>query len=128
MQTGHLVEKTAKECGEYSHCRYWNPATFTDSEAAFNSVIRLPDLVIFLSTLNNVFETHPAVIDSSKLLIPSVGIVDTNSDPTLITYPIPGNDDTPCAVELYCRIFKQAILLGKEKREEFIKKYGTVPM
>jgi small subunit ribosomal protein S2 len=86
----------------------------------------LPDLIIFLSTLNNVFETHPAVTDAAKLLIPSVGIVDSNSDPTLITYPVPGNDDTYSSIELFCQLFKQSILLGKTKRKEMLEKYGTI--
>jgi len=122
------VEKTAKECGEYSHCRYWHLGTFTDSESYYQAVTRLPDLLIFLNTLSNAFETHQAVIDAAKLLIPSVGIVDTNCDPTLITYPVPSNDDTYCTIEFYCKLFKEVILLAKDKRKEFTQKYGTLPM
>jgi len=120
-----LVERTAKECGEFSHCRDWQMGTFSDSTNFYSAVTRLPDLLIFMSTLNNVFETHPAVKDAANLLIPSVGIVDSNSDPTLITYPIPSNDDTYDPIELYCKLFKQSILLGKAKRNEILKKSIT---
>lgn len=113
-----VIERTAMECGEYSHCRYWKGGTFTNSAMQFQGETRLPDLCIFINTLNNAFEQHRAVIEATKLLIPAVGIVDTNCDPCLITYPVPGNDDTPVAVELYCRLFKEAILKGKAKRAE----------
>uniref|UniRef100_T1JIU3 Small ribosomal subunit protein uS2m n=1 Tax=Strigamia maritima TaxID=126957 RepID=T1JIU3_STRMM len=118
QQTALTVEKTAMECGEYAHTREWCDGTFTDVKEYFGAVTRLPDLVIVLHTLRNTFEQHLVVRDSAKLLIPSVGIVDTNCNPNLISYPVPGNDDTPQAVELYCRLFKEAILLGKEKRKE----------
>ncbi|XP_054152883.1 28S ribosomal protein S2, mitochondrial-like [Oppia nitens] len=120
LNTTHLVEKTAKECNQFSHCREWNSRTFYDSTIYFGAVTRLPDLVIFLNAMNNVFEMHPAVVDSAKLLIPTVGIVDTNSDPTLITYPIPGNDDTYQSIQLFCRLFKQSIILGQRKRKQLL--------
>ena len=117
-QNSHLVEKTARQCGEYAHARYWYGGVLTNANMEFGPATRLPDLVIFLNTLNTILEQHMAVGDSAKMLIPSVGIVDTNCDPTLITYPVPGNDDTPRTVQLYCTLFKQAILIGKQKRKE----------
>ena len=115
-QNAHLVEKTAKECGEFAHTRRWKGGTFTNSTKEFGAVTRLPDLCIFLSTLNNVMLEHRAVSNAAKMCIPTVGIVDSNCNPNLITYPVPGNDDTPSAIALYCKLFKQAILLGKEAR------------
>jgi small subunit ribosomal protein S2 len=115
-QTAHLVEKTAIECEEFSHTRRWKPGTFTNSVNEFGIQTRLPDLCIFLNTQSNSGQEHLAVSHSAKMCIPTVGIVDTNCNPNLITYPVPGNDDTPCAIELYCNLFKQAILLGKKAR------------
>ncbi|CAH1786101.1 unnamed protein product, partial [Owenia fusiformis] len=112
------VEKTAKEAGEYAHCRFWRGGVFTNSTKQFGAVTRLPDLVIFINMLNNVFEPHIAIRDSAKMLIPTIGIADTNCDPRLITYPVPGNDDTPCAINMYCKLFKEAILKGKAKRRQ----------
>jgi len=51
-----------------------------------------------------------AVREALKLNIPIVAIIDTNSDPTGITYPIPGNDDARRAINLYCELIKQTIL------------------
>ena len=76
--------------------------------------------------MNTVFDQHRAVIDANMMLIPTIGVVDTACDPRLITYPVPGNDDTPCAIELYCKLFKTAIKLGKQKRKEDLEKYGII--
>jgi small subunit ribosomal protein S2 len=114
FQTGHLAERLARETGEYAHTHDWEKATFMDSTTFFGATTRLPDLCIFLSCMDSVFDHHRAVTDANRLLIPSVGIVDTTSDPRLITYPVPGNDDTPCAIEFYCRLFKKAIIAGKQ--------------
>ena len=113
-----VIERSAAECGEYSHCRYWKGGTFTNSAVQFQAETRLPDLCVFLSTLNSAVTSHRAITEATKLLIPVVGIVDTNCDPRLVTYPVPGNDDSPPAVALYCRLFKEAVLRGKARRTQ----------
>lgn len=123
-QNGHLVEAAAKECGEYAYCRRWSSSVFTDSQRTFGTVTRLPDLVVIFSLLEKVNELHRAVTISAKMLIPSVGICDTNADPTLVTYPVPGNDDSPQSIEFYCRLFKTAVMNGKQKRKEVIERQG----
>ena len=50
-----------------------------------------------------------AVKEALKLNIPIIAIVDTNSDPTGINFPIPGNDDARRAINLYCDLVKQTI-------------------
>nr|CAG4652072.1 EOG090X0B5N [Triops cancriformis] len=113
-----LVEKTAKEAGEYAHARDWRAMIFTNAEKRYGGVTRLPDLCIMFSTLNPLNQEHPLVLDAAKLCIPTIGIVDTNCNPNLVTYPVPGNDDSPSSIELYCRLFRDAILAGKNKRKE----------
>ena len=51
-----------------------------------------------------------AVAEAKKLKIPIVAIVDTNSDPTDINYPIPGNDDARRSINLYCDLIKETII------------------
>lgn len=111
------VEQTAVECQEYAHTRHYLDGLFSNSVQKFGTAIKLPDLIIFISTLNDVLLPHPCIDEAAKMNIPTIGIVDTNSDPTIITYPVPGNDDSPSAVELYCRLFKTAILRGKEAKK-----------
>ncbi|KAF2898448.1 hypothetical protein ILUMI_07726 [Ignelater luminosus] len=121
-QNSYLVQKTALECGEFAHTRFWRGGVFTNADTQFGAVTRLPDLCIFFNTLNNVLIQHTAVRDSAKMAIPTIGIVDSNCNPNLITYPVPGNDDSPSAMKLYCKLFKTAILRGKEKRKEHLGK------
>lgn len=119
-QVSYLVEQTAKDCGEFAHTRQWKLGTFTNSEREFGTVTRLPDLCIFLDTMDSVAHQHVAVVHAAKMSIPVIGIVDTNCNPCLITYPVPGNDDTPCATELYCKLFQKAIMRGKDCRKLLI--------
>jgi len=55
-----------------------------------------------------------AVKEARKLNIPIIAIVDTNCDPDLIDYPIPGNDDSTKSVTLISRVIADAILEGRE--------------
>ena len=71
---------------------------------------KIPDMIFIVDT--NVEEL--AVKESIKLNIPIVAIVDTNSDPTGINFPIPGNDDARRAINLYCELVKQTILEAKQ--------------
>ncbi|KAF6125845.1 mitochondrial ribosomal protein S2 [Phyllostomus discolor] len=115
-QFSHLIENTARDCGEYAHTRYFKGGLLTNAPLLLGAGVRLPDLIVFLSTLNNVFEPHVAVRDAAKMNIPTVGVVDTNCNPCLITYPVPGNDDSPPAVQLFCRLFRTAVTRAKAKR------------
>ena len=121
-----LVERTALNTKEYSHCRLWENGVFTDSTRKFGSVIRLPDLCILLHCNDKLNEAHGAINEAAKMLIPTVAICDTDIDPSLITYPIPGNDDSMTSVQLYCRLFQEAIFRGKNKREELDKKEAII--
>ncbi len=61
-----------------------------------------------------------AIAEAKRLNIPIVAVVDTNSDPTNIDYPIPGNDDAIKAIALYTNIISQAVLeADKEVSLEF---------
>ena len=53
-----------------------------------------------------------AVKEANKLGIPVFAIIDSNSDPKGVDYPIPGNDDALRAIELYCELFSGAVLDG----------------
>ena len=53
-----------------------------------------------------------AIKEAKKLGIPVIGIADTNSDPTLVDYPVPGNDDAVRAIQFYCEMLSSAILDG----------------
>jgi len=67
---------------------------------------KIPNMIFIIDT--NAEEL--AVKESIRLNIPIVAILDSNSDPTGIDFPIPGNDDARRAINLYCDLIKQTIL------------------
>ena len=82
-------------------------------------MIKVPDMIFIIDI--NIEEL--AVKEALKLNIPIVAIVDTNSNPIGINYPIPGNDDARRAINLYCELIKQTILdaqnnISKNDKEE----------
>jgi small subunit ribosomal protein S2 len=71
----------------------------------------IPDLVIVIDTIREA----TAINEAKKLRIPVVAVVDSNSSPDNVTYPIPGNDDATRAISLYCDLFAGAALEGLQK-------------
>lgn len=67
-----------------------------------------PALLFVLDTI----EDRTAVEEARVLGIPVIGICDTNSDPTIVDFPIPGNDDSVRAIDLYCSVMEDAIVSG----------------
>ena len=70
-----------------------------------------PDLLIVIDTNREA----TAVKEALKLRIPIVAIVDSDSCPDDINFPIPGNDDATKAIDLYCREFADAVLAGLQQ-------------
>ena len=81
---------------------------------------KTPDLIFIIDT--NIESL--AVAESKKLGIPIIAVLDTNSDPTGIDFPIPGNDDARRSINLYCELLKSTIkdaekfIKGSEEKEE----------
>ena len=69
----------------------------------------LPDALFVI----DIGHENIAVLEAKKLGIPVVAVVDTNYDPNIVDYPIPGNDDAIRAVQLYARAAADAVLEGK---------------
>ncbi len=70
---------------------------------------KLPDMLFVVDAVKE----HIAVLEARCLNIPIVAPLDTNCDPDLITYPIPGNDDAIRSIQLFCREMTAAINEGK---------------
>ena len=70
---------------------------------------RLPDAIFVI----DIGHEDIAIKEAKKLGIPVIAVVDTNYDPALVDYPIPGNDDAIRAVQLYARAAADAVLEGK---------------
>jgi small subunit ribosomal protein S2 len=95
---------------------------------------KTPDLVFIIDTN---YESL-AIQESLKLGIPIMAILDSNSNPDGIDYPIPGNDDARRSIDLYCNLIKETIAEAKKaaplveskkplgKKDEIIKKDKTI--
>ena len=70
---------------------------------------RLPDAIFVIDTKKE----HIAVTEANKLGLPVVAVVDTNCDPDVITYVIPGNDDAIRSGTLMCRVMAEAVVEGR---------------
>ena len=70
---------------------------------------RLPDALFVI----DIGHEDIAIKEAKKLGIPVIAVVDTNYDPALVDYPIPGNDDAIRAVQLYARAAADSVLEGK---------------
>ena len=70
---------------------------------------KLPDAIFVMDTNKE----HIAVNEANKLGLPVVAVVDTNCDPDLIDYVIPGNDDAIRSGELLCRVIADAVVEGR---------------
>ena len=92
--------------------------TFTDSTRKFGAVIRLPDVCVFFHTHDKLNEPHLALNEAAKMLIPTVALCDTDIDPSLISYPIPSNDDSITSIHYFCSLIKQVVLIAKKKRQD----------
>ena len=68
----------------------------------------VPDLVFVIDTNKEAL----AIKEANRLKIPVAAILDTNSDPDGITFPVPGNDDAGRAIQLYCDLIARAAIDG----------------
>ena len=74
------------------------------------TMAKLPDAVFIIDTKKE----HIAVTEANKLGLPIVAVVDTNCDPDVIQYVIPGNDDAIRAGTLMCRVIADAVEEGRQ--------------
>jgi small subunit ribosomal protein S2 len=68
----------------------------------------LPDIIFVIDTNKEAI----AIQEANKLRIPVAAVLDSNSSPDGIAYPVPGNDDAMRAIHLYCELFSGAVLDG----------------
>jgi len=69
-----------------------------------------PDMIFVIDTVKE----NIAVLEARRLGIPVIAPLDTNCDPDVVDYPIPGNDDAIRSIQLFCREMREAINEGKE--------------
>lgn len=82
---------------------------------------RLPDALFIIDPRKE----NIALMEARRMEIPVVAVVDTNCDPDLVDYVIPGNDDAIRAANLICKIISNAVLEGKQLGEVMRSLQGT---
>ncbi|PSM52049.1 30S ribosomal protein S2 [Campylobacter blaseri] len=75
---------------------------------------KLPDMMFII----DVVKEKIAVAEANRLGIPIVAPLDTNCDPDVVDYPIPGNDDAIRSIQLFCQEMAEAINEGKAMRDQ----------
>jgi len=116
-RVGKMIEyERMREAGDFEEMpkkealRYTRELEKLDRNiGGIKTMAKQPDVVFIMDTIKE----HIAVTEARKLNIPIVAVVDTNCDPDLITFPIPGNDDAIRAAELMTRVIAEAIAEGK---------------
>ena len=125
MQT---LEKLAQD-GTYTNINKKERLMIDREKIKLNKVLggisdlnRLPAALLIV----DIKREHIAVAEATKLNIPTFGIVDTNSDPTVVDFPIPANDDAAKSIALITRYITDAIVEGlserKREKEETVDK------
>ena len=99
-----IVTFTKKEILELTRKR----TRLLRSLAGIRNIGGCPDLIVVIDTNKE----HLAVSEAVKLGVPIVAVVDSNSNPDNIDYPIPGNDDAIRSIRFYCNLFADAALAG----------------
>jgi small subunit ribosomal protein S2 len=99
-QAQEPVADAARRCGQYYVNHRWL--------GGIKEMGGLPDILFVIDTNKEAI----AVKEANVLKIPVVGILDSNSSPDGIAYPIPGNDDAMRAIHLYCDLASAAVLDG----------------
>ncbi|MDX1387825.1 MAG: 30S ribosomal protein S2 [Acidobacteriota bacterium] len=117
FDTDGVKELTKKEASRLEKER----ARLEKTLAGIKNMDRRPQAVFVVDTNKD----RIAVAEANKLGIPVVALVDTNSDPAQIDYPIPGNDDAIRAIKLFASRFADAILEGRSLWESTRKERET---
>jgi small subunit ribosomal protein S2 len=114
MSTGELAHKYNKlEVQRYQE----EIDQLNELYGGIKEMTNKPGAVFIIDILDNV----NALKEARKLSIPVVALTDTNTDPTLVNYPIPCNDDAIKTIQLIADYVKQAIDLGKAKVKPVVK-------
>jgi small subunit ribosomal protein S2 len=86
----------------------------TKTLEGFKTMTELPGCLFVIDPV----QENTAILEARRMEVPVVAVCDTNCDPDLIDYPVPGNDDAIRSVKLFCALMADAILEGKAEAEK----------
>lgn len=85
------------------------------------SMERMPKAIFIVDTKKE----ETAVREAKRLGIPIIGLIDTNSNPDLVTYPIPGNDDATKSIRTVTELIAEAVIEGRKKFLSYLSQEGV---
>lgn len=128
VQKCKIIEKEARKAGAFTiDGARWIGGTLTNpikSNQAQRFNYRVPDCVFVIDVNRHM----PALKEARSVGIPTIGIADSDCDPSLLTYPIPGNDDNALAIYLYCSLMKLAIQDGRHRGRKLQRPSLQIPV
>lgn len=83
---------------------------------------RMPKAIVIV----DIKKEETAVLEARRLGIPIVGLIDTNSNPDPVAYPIPGNDDATKSIQVIIKILSEAVIEGRKKFLSYLAKDAVV--
>ena len=86
----------------------------TKTLEGFKTMTEVPGCLFVIDPV----QENTAILEARRMEVPVVAVCDTNCDPDLIDYPVPGNDDAIRSVKLFCALMADAILEGKAEAEK----------
>jgi len=91
----------------------------------FSGIVKMerPPRAIFIVDTK---KEETAVKEANRLSIPIIGLIDTNSDPDLIAYPIPGNDDATKSIRAVTTLIADAVIEGRKRFLSYLSQEGVV--
>ncbi len=92
-----------------------------ESLGGIKGMKKLPDAIFVVDPKQEVI----AVLEARKLRIPVVAVVDSNCDPDMVDYKVPGNDDAIRAIRLFCAAIADAVIEGRNLYEQSLGKEKT---
>lgn len=82
---------------------------------------RLPKAIFIVDTKKE----ETALREANRLSIPVIGLIDTNSNPDLVTYPIPGNDDATKSIQTITRLLADSVIEGRKRFLSYLSQEGV---
>jgi small subunit ribosomal protein S2 len=89
--------------------------------AGIAAMERMPKAIFIVDTKKE----ETAVMEAKRLSIPIIGLIDTNSDPDLIDYPIPGNDDATKSIRMITSLITDAAIEGRKRFLNYLSESGV---
>jgi small subunit ribosomal protein S2 len=112
-----ILTQAARLCNQFYVNRPWLEGCLSNHQqtlrsASADGTLIQPDLIVVLDMLSS----DACLKEANSLSVPTIGLVDTDCNPDLVTYPIPGNDDSTASVQLIAAMLANAAREGTLQR------------